>query len=133
MLALGSVLVVGGGAAAFIAAAGHAGDAPSPPRSAPDPPSVTLHLSVTPRDARMTLDGKAISGNPAVLSVRRDELPHELQATRRGYKPVSRTVRFERDLFLDFALHKVTPSMAGDAAPEPSAAPSPPRQTDSAQ
>jgi hypothetical protein len=125
------MVVVGVGATAFVAGGSRADDASSGPNtsaasSAQRPRWVTLHLSVSPPEARMTLDGKAIADNPAVLRVPQDELPHELRAAKSGYEPLTRTIRFERSQFLQLTLHRARSEPAVTSVQKSAAAPPPP-------
>lgn len=65
---------------------------------------VEVHLAVFPIGATLSLDGRTLLDNPAVLTVIPDTREHEIRATMRGYETYSKTVRFERDLSLDIML-----------------------------
>jgi len=87
---------------------------------------IQVRLSVTPPGAMLAVDGRAVSGNPAVMTVPGDLRDHEIRATQPGYEPYLRIVRFERNLSLDIMLQAAasaaSASAAGSAAPEASAA-----------
>jgi len=60
-------------------------------------PLVSISISVSPADARLTLDGTPVS-NPLVLQRRPDKLSHELVAEAPGHSALKRTVQLDRDL-----------------------------------
>jgi hypothetical protein len=89
--------------------------------------SVQLQLFALPLEANLSVDGKAISGNPVVLEVPRDQKPHEIRAFSPGYVPTVKTIRFDRDLSLEIALQKVSVDPAATASVNRSAVPRPGR------
>ena len=80
---------------------------------------VQVHLAVFPVGATLSVDGRTILDNPAVLSIAPDTRDHEIRATMRGYEPYVKTVRFERDLSLDIMLQAtkvpITPSASAES------------------
>lgn len=110
LLAISTTLLLGAGVVMHAVADQQAAGASGPAGPGSNPVShqrwVTLHLSVTPLDARMTLDGKTIAGNPAVLRVPEDGLLHELRASGAGHEPSTRMLRYDRDLFLGLTLRR---------------------------
>jgi hypothetical protein len=74
---------------------------------------VSISISVSPADARLTLDGVTVS-NPLVMKRRPDNRPHELVAEAAGHQSLKRSLSFERDLTVMMGL-----------APQPQAATSP--------
>ena len=87
----------------------------------PVPASIGLSVAVTPKEAKLYLDGEPI-GNPAELERPQDTGTHELRAEAAGHRTVTRAVRFERDLsvVLELApLQEEPVSTAAPAAPPP--------------
>jgi hypothetical protein len=89
---------------------------PAHPVATKAPPpivDVSISISVSPADARLTLDGVTVS-NPLVMKRRPDNRPHELVAEAAGYQSLKRSLSFERDLTVMMGL-----------APQPQAATNP--------
>ncbi len=95
--------------------------------SAAAPRSVMISMSVTPRSATLTVDGKPVSGNPAVLEVPADPMDHEVRAVAATYLPALRKIRFDRDLSLEIALEPEAPPPPVTSLSQP--APSVPHRT----
>ena len=72
-----------------------------------------------PTPATLSVDGKPLSGNPAIMTVAVDTREHEVRATLPVYDPYVTLVRFERDLALEIMLKPT-------AVAEPAASPSSP-------
>ena len=91
--------------------------------SAAAPRSVIISMSVMPRDATLTVDGKPVSGNPAVLEVTADQSDHEVRAMAASYLPALRRIRFDEDQSLEIALERATPPepVVSASQPAPSA------------
>ncbi len=70
------------------------------------PGLVSLSISVRPRDARITVDGTPVDGNPTVASVVADGAMHEIRAEREGYVPFVRRMRIERSVSLETDLRR---------------------------
>lgn len=103
LVAVAAPLVVGGALASYLLATG----GPNVDnRSTPPARAVRLFLSVQPRDVRLTLDGEPVEENPATLEVPVDGSVHEIRAERDGYYPLTRRVRFDRDLTFETVLRK---------------------------
>lgn len=76
------------------------------PARAPTPeavPSVRIDVSVSPPEARLELDGQAVS-NPLRVELRKEPIERELRVTAEGYETEVHRVRFDRDLVLQLAL-----------------------------
>ncbi|MGC4067692.1 MAG: hypothetical protein QM784_24190 [Polyangiaceae bacterium] len=58
---------------------------------------ISLSISVSPADAKLTLDGVSVP-NPLVIQRPVDKVAHELVADAPGYQSLKRTIHFERDL-----------------------------------
>jgi serine/threonine protein kinase len=80
------------------------------------PPAIYLHLTVSPKEARLTLDGQQLPSNPFASVRPADALPHRLRAEAPGYEPAEREVALARDVTLELALSPVAAS-AAHAAP----------------
>ncbi len=116
-----ALLLLLGGTAYFATSrmAGRPGSAQVPSAQAR---LVQVRISVTPREAAVTVDGQPVKSNPAVLEVPPDSVDHEIRATLAGHVPIVRTVRFERDLAMDLSLETMATEPVGSAAPERSSA-----------
>lgn len=66
-------------------------------------PSVRLDVSVSPPDAQLELDGRAVP-NPYRVELRKESLDHELRVKAEGYETEVHRLRFDRDLVLQLAL-----------------------------
>jgi hypothetical protein len=75
---------------------------------------ISLSISVSPADAKLTLDGVSVP-NPLVMQRQIDKVAHELVAEAPGYQSLKRTIHFERDLTVMLGL------AALPAAPSPEA------------
>lgn len=83
-----------------------------------------LSIDVTPRDARITVDGKPVSGNPAVSNVTVGS-EHVVRVEREGYLPSERNVQVNDNLAMNVNL---APSEQPEAV-----APAPPKAEPRAQ
>jgi eukaryotic-like serine/threonine-protein kinase len=123
---LSSVLVAGGVATWQLSLPGVGADS-KPETAAQNPQLVTLRVSVSPRDAVMSIDQQLTRENPVTLRLPRDGVEHEVRATRLGYEPISKFVRLDNDLSLDLVLAKVAsrsaPQVPATPGPIPSAPP----------
>ncbi len=98
-------------------------------------PMVTVSVSVSPADARLTLDGASVT-NPFTAQRPSDKQFHNLAAEAPGYMPLRRTVQFERDLTVVLALAPL-PQVAApqpeenatEPAPAAASEPAPPART----
>ena len=70
---------------------------------------IQVRLTASPTAATLTVDGNAVSGNPALLTVARDERNHEIRAVLAGYEPYQELVHFDRDLSIEIMLHPEAP------------------------
>ncbi|MGE5785582.1 MAG: hypothetical protein ACM3ZE_13375, partial [Myxococcales bacterium] len=77
--------------------------APAQMRAQAVDPLVAVSISVTPADAKLTLDGAPIT-NPFTVQRRSDRQPHLLVAEAPGHVSLERSVQFERDLTVMLAL-----------------------------
>jgi serine/threonine-protein kinase len=120
--AVTAVLIVGG-VVGFFAWRGRSAENPSASSSANAgeqlPAQIQVRLFASPAQAVFTVDGVTVSGNPATLTVTRDNADHEIRATLEGHEPVVRVVRYERDLSLEVQLTPVAPATSSvSATPE---------------
>jgi hypothetical protein len=69
-------------------------------------PEVSISISVSPADAKLTLDGITVA-NPLVMKRPADNRPHELVAEAPGHQPLKRSLQFERDLTVMMGLAPV--------------------------
>jgi hypothetical protein len=89
---------------------------------------ISLSISVSPADAKLTLDGSPVP-NPLVIQRPVDKVAHELVAEAPGYQGLKRTIHFERDLTVMLGLAALPASEAVN--PEPKAPPEPTAETKS--
>ena len=101
-----------------------------PPIAAPPAPEVpvqvTLRVTVTPRQALVSLDGRRLASSPLTLSLPKDDAVHELRVEADGYEPLVRNVSLASDLELQLELSPLPVAKPPEATPEPApvAAPS---------
>jgi serine/threonine-protein kinase len=76
---------------------------PSATKPSP-PPEVQLHVVVSPDGAQVSLDGKVMGQSPFIGSFPRDERWHQLGISAKGFRAVSKEVRFSQDAHLELAL-----------------------------
>jgi hypothetical protein len=91
------------------AAAPSEAPAVEPPIQAASKPSavaIDLKVSVSPEGARLFLDDKPLASNPFTGKLPQDGEAHTLRAEAPGYAPRVRTITFEKDLEIEFALDK---------------------------
>lgn len=88
--------------------AGPAAATKTPPELSP---SVNLSISVEPPEARLFLDGRPVA-NPLTVTLPRDRRAHELRAEAFGFRPLSRPLIFDRDLWVMLSLQEQTPEPA---------------------
>ena len=111
---LAAVLAVGGTVAYFVWRGNHT-PAPAHARPAQANP-VQIRISAAPPGAELSVDGRALEGNPAILTAPADSLEHEIRATLVGYEVYRETVRFERDLSLEIMLRPTPAEPAASAS-----------------
>ena len=99
---LAAIVAIGGTFAYFNSRDGgaHAHDKAKPVA----PAQIQIRISVEPPAATLSLDGRALEGNPTSLKVSNDSSEHEIRATLVGYEAYKETVRFDRDLSLQIML-----------------------------
>ncbi len=85
------------------AAAAASAIAPARPPAPESASSVRIDVSVSPADARLELDGRAVS-NPYRVELRKEPIERELRVTAEGYETEVHRLRFDRDLVLQLAL-----------------------------
>jgi serine/threonine protein kinase len=99
--------------------ASHTEVAPSSAAPAPTPPrAIHFMVRATPEHAALYLDGARLSTNPFTTSLPADEREHELRITADGFLPVTRNVRFDRDVELQLALAAAPPAQQPAIADE---------------
>jgi hypothetical protein len=76
---------------------------------------IALHVSATPDDAALFLDGAPVGRGAYSAAVRRDGLAHEIRVEAPGFAGAVERVVFDRDRVVGFIL-------AGEPRAEPSAA-----------
>ena len=84
------------------------------------PTALHVSLKVSPKEARLVLDGNPIS-NPYSGVLAPDGKPHVLKVTAEGYLPKEEIIVLERDLSIDIALEReaVRPPEAKPSGPPP--------------
>lgn len=98
----------------------------SPPVRAEPPAVVDVVISAVPASARLSLDGRELEANPFSGSAPRDGAWHEVLATAKGYRPMTRKVRFLDSISIELALV----AEEGAAAEHPSAPTAAPRPSE---
>lgn len=73
--------------------------------------SVSLRISVVPREAVVSVDNWPTHENPVLLRLPQDHLDHEVRAVLSGYESITRFVRLDSDLSLDLVLRKASPEV----------------------
>jgi hypothetical protein len=89
------------------AAATPSAAAPAQPGEASRPAQVSVYISATPAEARLTLDGAPLAGNPFRGTLPRDERDHTLRIEADGHIPKSRTISFRGDVVTEVALDRL--------------------------
>jgi serine/threonine-protein kinase len=79
---------------------------PPEPPARPEPATITLRFSVEPRGAKVTVDGKPVTGGE--LAVPRDTAEHRLQITAAGYAPYDETLHYDESQRLEVQLKRAT-------------------------
>lgn len=98
-----------------------------PAETAPEPvapsvaPSVALELFGLPPDARLTLDGRAVTGT--LFHLPKDDGEHRIQALAEGFEPWTHTFIASRDLRVDVSMK---PLPQPEPAPPPASEPKKP-------
>jgi serine/threonine protein kinase len=91
--------------------------------SAQVPALIQLYVSVVPRSATVTVDGKPLVTNPGVLSVPVDALEHQIRATADNHVTMVKSIRFDRDIALELALEEIPPPATTASAPTAASSP----------
>jgi serine/threonine protein kinase len=119
---VGLGVLVAGGSALLPTAASKPESAPVRPAVAPVAPApaamIRLMLRATPEQAALYLDGARLASNPFTSSQPVDEREHELRITADGFEPITRSVRFDRDVELQLALVAIPPPQPQTVATE---------------
>jgi serine/threonine-protein kinase len=101
-------------AAATLAVPG-ASSMPAAPSAAAPPPGeeaqIDLTIKASPPEARIFVDGKALSSNPASAKRPRDGAIHLVRIEAPGYEPREESLGFDRSAFMALDLHPVPPAM----------------------
>jgi serine/threonine-protein kinase len=88
---------------------------------------ISVRISASPASARILIDGKEISGNPANVSVIGDGSTHSVSIQATDYKPREINIIYDRDRDVVVALEPAgpatNPSMKVNHPPRPSAVP----------
>jgi len=90
---------------------------------------IELVVVTSPPEARASIDGVVVQGNPVRVKVDRDERLHTIRVEAPGFVPFERTVAFDESLVIKAALSRLV-ERATPPAPVPAAAraPSPPHR-----
>ena len=89
-----------------------------------EPRTVELSLSASP-PARVFIDGAARGLTPLELRMEQSDEPIDLVFRRRGWQPVTRTVRMDRSHSLEVVLPRATAPRPQPSRPEPTPTPPP--------
>jgi serine/threonine-protein kinase len=80
----------------------------------PKAEEVDLQVTVSPRQAQLTLDDVELPTNPFEGKVPRDSRLHTLRATASGFLPVVKGIQLERDVIVQLSLQRQSaPATAG--------------------
>ena len=90
-----------------------AGAAPIESAAAPVAGRVALNVRVLPQEARIFLDGVALSNNPFASVLPADSAPHQLRIEAPGFVTRNQAIKLDKDVLLEFAL-----AADAEAAPE---------------
>lgn len=71
------------------------------------PEACDVQVKVSPSNAKLTLDGAPLAGNPFHANYPRDGSQHKIRATAPGYFPEERAIAFDRDTSIEIALKPV--------------------------
>jgi len=101
---------------------------PTPPAQPPAPAEVKrsvvdVEIRVSPADAKVTIDGVEIDGNPYARQYPSDNIVHRVYATAPGCIAKSLSVVFNANVTLDLSLERMSPP---PAPPTPTSPPRPP-------
>jgi serine/threonine-protein kinase len=99
-------------------------EAPKPSAApAGAPKMIELRLDATPHEARILLDGKALTSNPFSGSFPADDVSHELRIEADGYATETRRIALSADLNVILALEKAPQPLASASVKLPVAGP----------
>jgi serine/threonine-protein kinase len=76
------------------------------PPASPTVSDVEISVSANPPEAKIFLDDKPLSGNPAKIKLAKDANKHELRIEASGYATKTESITFERDRSMDVVLVK---------------------------
>jgi hypothetical protein len=65
---------------------------------------IAVSVTVSPKGARIFIDGEEVEGNPYEAQVPRDDREHEVRAEADGHETITRSVAFDRDVALELEL-----------------------------
>ena len=106
------VLLLGAAVALALLLRGASSSAPSAP---PVDSAISLSVHALPPEAKIRVDQREYARSDLKLSLPRDDQPHLIEVYAEGFVSDARSVRFDRSLALEIALHATEP------APTPSA------------
>jgi len=109
---LAGTLFFGGGLGAFLAVGPPVAEPPAPTES------VELHIRARPQVATITLDGKALSGNPARAEEKRGAARRTVTIAATGYVSQTVEVSLDSDSIVDVALEPAPSPPAPSDAPK---------------
>jgi len=110
-IAVGTLLLLGGGLWLLHGKAPQVSDAAIPSASAPiEPHNVTLRISAFPANAFISIDDMTFIENPYNRTVAADSTRHELRVEAPGYKPSQQRIQYDRSLELEVFLEAEAPT-----------------------
>jgi serine/threonine protein kinase len=71
------------------------------------PEHVEITIDTTPKTASITVDGKRIRGNPAVVRVPMDTKLHTISAKSEGFEPIERDIKFNNSKTIKLELMEI--------------------------
>jgi hypothetical protein len=87
------------------------------------PPSVTVTFSARPAEARFSLDGQRLDGNPVTLQRQPDQKLHRLRVEAPGFIAYSRSFHLDDDMSRAFDLVRKPPPAPAAHTPHADEAP----------
>lgn len=133
--ALGAALVVAslaGGVAWFLTTtvvAERPQEVEAEPRPERRPEPIELVVVTSPPEARASIDGVVVQGNPVRVKVDRDERLHTIRVEAPGFEPFERTVAFDESLVIKASLSRLVERTVPPApVPATARAPAPPHR-----
>ncbi|HET7501831.1 MAG TPA: protein kinase [Kofleriaceae bacterium] len=102
---------------------------PVEPPPAAKPSLVDVEIRVSPENAKVSIDGKEVDGNPFSGQYVSDDVVHHIRASAPGYIAKSRAVVFNTNVTLDLSLERSEPPQPASPPARPAGRGAPARPT----